>query len=141
MSEKTKQQREQGLIDRIKNHPYGQLIGIEVGEDGDEEPAFYIDIENRHRNPGGIMHGGVALALADTAGGYSVVDGTDFFVTLNQEYHFLKRVQVGDRLFAKAKLISDGYKIKVVEVEMMVGDEKVGHAVITYYRTKGSNQA
>lgn len=136
MTEKTRQKKKQGLIDRITNHPFGKLLGIQVGEDIDGEPAFYIEIQDQHLNPLGSMHGGVGLALADTAGGFAVIDDKGAFVTLSEEYHFLKSVELGDKLFAKTRLLSEGFKIKVVEVELMVEEEKVGHSIITFYRKK-----
>lgn len=125
------------LDSALKNSSFNQLIGIEVDEGDSNNPVFSIIINEQHKNPVGIMHGGVALTIADVAGGYYIHDETDdFFVTLNQEYHFLAPVHVGDRLYTDVSIISSGYKIRVAQVDLYVEDKKVGHATITYYRSK-----
>lgn len=62
--------------------PFESLIGYAIDLEVPGGPTIALDVEAKHTNSFGVAHGGVALALLDTAGG----------VTLKTRYPDLLRV-------------------------------------------------
>ena len=57
--------------DTINSHPathIGSLIGIEITDIGDDYISGRMPVDNRTRQPYGILHGGASCVLAETLG-------------------------------------------------------------------------
>lgn len=50
-------------------HPFADLIGLQVIEQGEGVCITELEIGEQHRNPHGVVHGAVVYALADTGMG------------------------------------------------------------------------
>ncbi len=50
-------------------HPFADLIGFEIERRGDGASRLTLQVEPRHFNPHGLVHGAVLYALADTGMG------------------------------------------------------------------------
>lgn len=87
--------------------PFEQLIGpvFEKGTYPDKSYAFRIDA--RHVNRRGVLHGGMAMTLADLTHGQAVWDETGKLpcVTLNMQTHFLKPAAEGDLVEVTPRLV------------------------------------
>ncbi|WP_297062923.1 PaaI family thioesterase [Thermococcus sp.] len=71
----------------------------------------------------GLVHGGFTFGLADYAAMLAVNEPT--VVLGKAEVRFLKPVKVGNRLIAKAEVVEDLGRKKVVKADVFRGDEKV----------------
>ena len=87
------------------------------------EPGTAIweyDVKSEHFNPNGVLHGGVVMALLDTAMGHAV--GTlvapqgAFNASAQMNVHFLEPIRAG-RVTARAKVRRCGKRLAVVEAE------------------------
>jgi acyl-CoA thioesterase len=59
------------------DHPFADLIGLTLDQQGDGSSTFSLPIDDRHLNPHGVVHGAVLYAMADTGMGaalYSTLD-------------------------------------------------------------------
>jgi len=50
-------------------HPFADLLGFSVTESGDGRCRIELQLDKRHMNPHGIVHGGVLYSVADTGMG------------------------------------------------------------------------
>src|SRR3974377_1822995 len=78
--------------------PIGRLLGfvLKVLEPGDA--VFAMEVDQRHHNPMGTLHGGVYCDLADAAMGYayaSTLAEGESFTTVELKINFLRAVQKG----------------------------------------------
>jgi len=58
------------------------LLGIEITEIGDDFLVASMPVDQRHRQPVGIMHGGVSCVLAESVGSVAAnfcVDANKFY--------------------------------------------------------------
>jgi len=55
------------LLDFVNQGPYFRLLSMKVREMGEGFAKVEMDIENKHLNPSGGVHGGVYSSLIDTA--------------------------------------------------------------------------
>jgi acyl-coenzyme A thioesterase PaaI-like protein len=83
------------LVDPFEIH-----IGpvFEQGERGSRR--FYLEIDSRHVNGRGVIHGAMLMSFADLALGQAAWDATGnaSVVTVNMQSQFLKSARIGDVL-------------------------------------------
>src|SRR4051795_4145105 len=90
--------------------PIGRLLGfvLKVIEPG--HAVFEMEVDQRHHNPMGTLHGGVYCDLADAAMGYAyaatLAEG-ESFTTVELKINFLRAVRQG-KLTAEAKVVKSG---------------------------------
>ena len=82
--------------------------------------TWEYDVKPEHFNPNGALHGGVVMALLDTAMGHAV--GTlvapegAFNASAQMNVHFLEPIRAG-KITARAKVRKCGKRLAVVEAE------------------------
>jgi uncharacterized protein (TIGR00369 family) len=94
------------------DNPLLQHLGIELAEAEAGRAVFRIDIDRRHLNRQGSLHGGVAATLLDAACGYAGLAGTDGrvqgnAVTVMLNVAYLRRASRG-RLLATGSVTRAG---------------------------------
>ena len=104
-------------------------------------------VDPAHFNPNGSLHGGVVMALLDTAMGYAVATlvGPDggFNVAAQMNVHFLEPVRAGT-LAATATVRKRGKRLAVVEAEATDSDGRIvaiataSHTIISRKAASGS---
>ena len=47
--------------------PFAELLGMRAKSVGDGRARFELEVEAKHLNPNGTLHGGVIYSLADSA--------------------------------------------------------------------------
>ena len=103
---------------------FDDLIGLRItSADGDRVVAE-IDIEPKHLQPGGIVHGGLYATVVETtaSGGASLWLGDDAFaVGLDNHTDFLRAVS-GGTLHADAVPVQRGKTLQLWEV--LISDEQ-----------------
>lgn len=87
---------------------FSQWLGIEVLEIKDGYSRITMTVRTEMVNGFGIVHGGVAFSLADSAFAFACNNRNVLSVALDTSINFLKPVHVGDVLTAEATELHNG---------------------------------
>jgi uncharacterized protein (TIGR00369 family) len=101
--------------------PVADLIGIERRSFGDGESTMELEVEERHSNPMGTVHGGILCDLADAAMGvayFSTLADGESFTTLELKVNFLRPFWQG-RLVANGRVVSRGRTVGLTECDVL----------------------
>jgi uncharacterized protein (TIGR00369 family) len=101
--------------------------------------TWEYDVKREHFNPNGVLHGGVVMALLDTAMGQAVAalvapEGA-FNASAQMNVHFLEPIR-GGRVTARAEVRKCGKRLAVVEAEatdehgMVLAIATASHAIL-----------
>ena len=92
--------------------PFQELVGYEL-ETGEGRCLAHLDVDERHMNPNGVVHGAVLFALLDTAMGgatMSVVEPGHWCATIDVNIRFLSPCMSG-RVTAEVTVRKAGRRI------------------------------
>ena len=92
----------------MKNDLFSQWLGIEVLEIRDGYSKIKMTVREEMINGFGIVHGGVAFSLSDSAFAFACNNRNNLSVALDTSINFTKPVHVGDVLIAEAKELHNG---------------------------------
>lgn len=116
--------------------PFAELLGMRAKSVGDGQARFELDVEAKHLNPNGILHGGVIYSLADTAMGaalFSRLDPGEQCATLEIKMSYLVPVKAGS-IAADAAVVQRTRRIGVIEAKVFDdGDRLIALATGTFY--------
>lgn len=91
---------------------FSEVLGIEFVELGPDFLKGALVVDNRHLRPGGIMNGGVSLALIETVGSVAarcvIYDEPKNTLGIQVSASHLKVAVPGDRLLATARPVHLG---------------------------------
>lgn len=87
---------------------FSQWLGIEVAEIKEGYSNIKMTVRKEMINGLGIVHGGVAFALADSAFAFACNNRNNLSVALDTSITFIKPVHVDDVLTAEAKELHNG---------------------------------
>jgi uncharacterized protein (TIGR00369 family) len=108
--------------ERLDGYFPGEL-GIEVSETGVDGARGRLVAERRHLHPGGFVHGGVWVSLADTVAAWATIPnlraGSDFS-TAEMKTNLFGVAREGDVLEAVATPLHVGRRTQVWEVRVEV---------------------
>ena len=99
---------------------YATLLGIHFTEVGGGTAHCVLDITSHHFHPGGVVHGGVAYSMADSAMAICLLDTLDDAhqcATIEIKISYLSAVREG-RLRCQARVIKKGKRIAFMEAEI-----------------------
>lgn len=105
------------------------LVGyrIEPGAPG-TPPRVWLDVDDRHANRNGFLHGGIIAMLLDAAGGFAASKhfggGRPLtpLVTLTLNTSFVAGARIGDRVTAIGVVTGGGRRIAYANAELRAGD-------------------
>jgi acyl-CoA thioesterase len=92
----------------MENDLFSQWLGIEVLDIKEGFSKIKMTIRREMINGFGIVHGGVAFSLADSAFAFACNNRNNLSVALDTAINFTKPVHVGDELTAEAREIHNG---------------------------------
>jgi acyl-CoA thioesterase len=92
----------------MENDAFSQWMGLEVLEVKEGYSKVSMIIRKEMLNGFGIVHGGLAFSLADSAFAFACNNRNNISVALDVTITFTKAVNVGDILIAEAKEIHNG---------------------------------
>ena len=111
----------------INNCPFFKLLNIEIVELGFGYSKLHVNLENKHLNPFGGLHGGVYSSVIDTAAYWAIyyeLEENMGFISIDLNVNNLapksegklivegKRIKVGRTIcLAEAKIIDENKKI------------------------------
>jgi uncharacterized protein (TIGR00369 family) len=100
--------------------PIARLLGFGVKSIEPGHAIFEMEVDERHHNPMGTLHGGVYCDLADAAMGYAfaatLAEG-ETFTTVELKINFLRAVRKAT-LTAEARVVKAGSTLGYVECDV-----------------------
>ncbi|MBI3410638.1 MAG: PaaI family thioesterase [Planctomycetes bacterium] len=100
--------------------PVARLIGFGVKEIEPGRAVCQMQVESRHHNPMGTLHGGIYCDLADAAMGLAyaaTLSEGESFTTVELKINFLRAVRQAT-LTAEGKVVKAGKTLSFVECEV-----------------------
>lgn len=130
----------QAVIKLINQSPYFKLLAMSVEQLGAGYCRVEVDIEHRHRNPFGGIHGGVYSSLIDTAAFWALycdIAEDAGFTSLDVNVTMLAPVRAG-HLIVEGKSIRVGKTVCIGEAAVMDQNRKcLAHGVSKILVTTG----
>jgi len=109
-------------------------LGVEVVSIEDERVEGRLVVDERHLHPGGFVHGGVWVALADTVAAWGTLrnlpEGHDF-TTVELKTNVFAPAATGDVLVAVGTPLHRGRRTQSWEVRCHKGDRLAAFFVCT----------
>ena len=100
----------------MANDLFSQLLGIEILDVKEGYSKIKMTVGKKMINGFGIVHGGIAFALSDSAFAFACNNRNVLSVALDTSINFLKPVNVGDILIAEAKELHNGKSTGLYQV-------------------------
>lgn len=116
--------------------PLAALMGFKIVEVGDGHATFAVEPAEYHYNPIGVVHGGLAATLLDSAMGcavHSMLPSGTGYTTLELKVNFIRAITATTgRVRAEAKLIHLGARTATAEGRVIDDAGKLyAHATTT----------
>src|SRR5438309_426456 len=114
------EQGQKGLRGERTPPPIAQLLGFVLKSVSPGHAVFEMEIDERHHNPMGTLHGGVYCDLADAAMGYAyaaTLGADETFTTIELKINFLRAVRKAT-LIAEARVVKAGSTLGYVECDV-----------------------
>jgi acyl-CoA thioesterase len=113
---------------RRPSNPFARLLGLRRRDVTDGRATYGLAIRPELLNPHGVLHGGVAFALADTAMGAALSSRLapgERCTTVEIKIQYLRPVSAGD-LVAEALLVNRSRRLGILEARVRDAE---GHLV------------
>ena len=92
----------------MRHDLFSQWLGIEVLDIQAGFSRIRMTVREEMINGFGIVHGGIAFSLADSAFAFACNNRNNLSVALDTSINFIKPVHPGDELIAEAKELHNG---------------------------------
>ena len=97
------------VVNHMMQHDlFSQWLGIKVLDVKEGYSKITMTVRNEMINGFGIVHGGIAFSLADSAFAFACNNRNILSVALDTSINFIKPVHVGDVLTAESKEMHNG---------------------------------
>ncbi len=113
------------LPEQLPRSALMDLIGGELDSWEEGRVVMSIKLEDRHMNPGGVLHGGVLTTLMDEATAHAIVTVRGLEVmaeaplaTVDMNVSFLAAARPGDELECEARTLRVGRAVAFAEAEV-----------------------
>lgn len=97
---------------------FSQWLGIEVLEIKEGYSKIKMTIREEMVNGFGIIHGGIAFSLADSAFAFACNNRNILSVALDTSINFIKPIHIGDVITAEAKELHNGKSTGLYQIEI-----------------------
>jgi 1,4-dihydroxy-2-naphthoyl-CoA hydrolase len=125
----------ESIRERIRGS-FPDQLGVEPLEISDDRARGRMVVDERHLHPGGRVHGGAWVALADTVAAWQTFrrlpPGWDF-TTVEMKLNVFAAAGPGDELIATAKHLHAGRSTHVLEVRVESGERLVANLILTQF--------
>ena len=126
----------------VRDAPYPRLLGMRLAGIGFDRCRIELDLDERHMQPFGIVHGGVLATLVDTAtfwAGYLRLPQGTGLVNVDLKLNYLKAVTAGT-LRTEGTCIRAGRQVSVTEATVYdAAGDKVAHGLSTLMALPGKD--
>ena len=107
------------VVSHMMQHDrFSQWLGIEIIEIKEGYSKIKMTIREEMVNGFGIIHGGIAFSLADSAFAFACNNRNVLSVALDTSINFIKPVHVGDILTAEAKEMHNGKSTGLYQISI-----------------------
>jgi acyl-CoA thioesterase len=110
---------QQVVTHMLQNDLFSQWLGISLIEINEGYCKIKMTVREEMINGFGIVHGGIAFSLADSAFAFACNNRNVLSVALDTSINFIKPVHVGDELIAEAKEIHNGKSTGLYQIEII----------------------
>jgi acyl-CoA thioesterase len=137
---KEKDEFAQSVVAHMMKHDlFSQWLGVEVLDIKEGYSKIKMTVRTEMINGFGIVHGGIAFSLADSAFAFACNNRNTLSVALDTSINFIKPINVGDVLTAEAKELHNGRSTGLYHINIT---NQHGHEVAVFkglcYRTEKS---
>ena len=126
---------EDGYSGRMTDDAQGflSLIGAPVPEASDGTASVEVDVDERHLNAAGTVHGGLLATLVDSAMGAAIRSATDDETPATSQLSitYLRPGKPG-RLVVTAEVRKRGESLSVCEADIQQDGSSLVHALATF---------
>jgi uncharacterized protein (TIGR00369 family) len=124
------------LAGEIPPPPVAALLGFTVDSVSPGRIVFGFEPEEYHYNPNGVVHGGIAASILDTATGCAVISLLPFGITcatLELKVNYIRSLSSDSpRLRAVGTVLHLGRRSALAEGRLLTGDDALAaHATAT----------
>jgi acyl-CoA thioesterase len=115
-----KDSKAQKVVDHMMEHDlFSQWLGIKVMDIKEGYSKIKMTVRKEMINGFGIVHGGIAFSLADSAFAFACNNRNVLSVALDTSINFLKPVHVDDVLIAEAKELHNGKSTGLYHINIL----------------------
>lgn len=109
------------------------LVGAHAPTAEDGEARLEVEVDDRHLNPAGTVHGGLLATLVDTTMGAAVRSATEGEVPATSQLSitYLRPGRPG-RLVVSATVRKRGESLTVCEADVVQDEKSLVHALATF---------
>ena len=101
---------------RAEGEPIASFLKMRLLELSPGYAKVAMKVKPEHQNFHGMTFGGIVMAIADQAFGYTV-NSVDFPSVASQfNIHFIAAAKVGDELIAEGRLMKSGKRVSIAEM-------------------------
>ncbi len=129
------EENKQTAFEVVRSTPYLKLLGIELEEIDEEKVVMSLAMQEKLRQPYGLLHGGATASLIDTATAFAVITaiGADEkATTVDLTVQYL-RPHTDGKIFCTAKVVRAGKRLLFLSAEVVNEQGKtVATALSTY---------
>lgn len=126
--------RQQGWFEQPDVGPFVELVGPLWRRESDQGVEYGLNVQKKHLNSIGIVHGGLLMTLLDQVISHVIWDVGDRtpMATIDMDTHFIDAVRQGDWIIASAKVQRRTRSLVFVEGQLNVGQRLVlsGQAIM-----------
>jgi 1,4-dihydroxy-2-naphthoyl-CoA hydrolase len=115
-------------------------MGIEPIEITDEMAIGRMVVDNRHLQPGGVVHGGVWTAFGDSVAAWTTfrqMPPMHDFTTIDLKLNVFGAAVAGDELICEARPLHIGRSTAVIEAKIRKGDKPLANMIVTQFVLPG----
>ncbi len=125
------------VVDHMMEHDlFSQWLGITVLDIKEGYSKIQMTVRKEMINGFGVVHGGIAFSLADSAFAFACNNRNNLSVALDTSINFTKAVNVSDTLIAEAKENHNGRSTGLYLITVTnQNNEQVAHFKGTCFRT------
>lgn len=102
----------------MKHDLFSQWLGISVTDVREGYSKISMEVRPEMINGFGIVHGGIAFSLADSAFAFACNNRNNLSVALDTAINFTKPVKVGDKLTAEANEMHNGRSTGIYHIRV-----------------------
>ena len=113
----------------MENDLFSQWLGIEVIEIKEGYSKIKMTVRPEMINGFGLVHGGIAFSLSDSAFAFACNNRNVLSVALDTSINFIKPINVGDIITAEAKEIHHGKSTGLYHITI---SNQQGHVVALF---------
>jgi len=129
------EQNKQTAFEVVKTTPYLKLLGIELVEITEEKAVMSLEMQEKLRQPYGLLHGGATASLIDTAMAFAVIAalGTeDKATTVDLTVQYLRPHTEG-KVVCTAKVLRAGKRLLFLSAEVVNEQGKLTATALSTY--------